>query len=109
MSPWAGRDGGRLGPEPRGAAHLAAVERLKDWTRARFVLSQDETVTVTQAAPSAPGFPPVETLVSFWTTDGTPHHFKVFKPAEEIVEDDMPPPWMKAALAGAPGVSCSCC
>ena len=94
---------------PRGETHLLAVERLKDWTRGRFVLTPDETVLVTEGPTSLPGYPPIETLVAFWTTDGTRHHFKVFKPVEEIVEDDFPPPWLKASLAYSEGMSCPCC
>jgi nitrate reductase delta subunit len=92
-----------------GEVHLLAVERLKDWTRGRFVLTPDETVLVTETPTSLPGYPPIETLVAFWTTDGTRHHFKVFKPVEEIVEDDFPPPWLKASLAYSEGMSCPCC
>lgn len=89
--------------------HLVAVERLKDWTRGRFVLTPDETVIVTEGPTTLPGYPPVETLVAFWTLDGTRHHFKVFKPVEQIVEDDFPPPWLKASLAYSEGMQCPCC
>ena len=92
-----------------GETHLLAVERLKDWTRGRFVLTPDETVLVTENPTSLPGYPPIATLVAFWTTDGTRHHFKVFKPVEEIVEEDFPPPWLKASLAYSEGMSCPCC
>ena len=93
----------------RGETHLAAVERLKDWARDRFVLAPEETVLVAEGPTSLPGYPPVETLVAFWTADGTRHHFKVFKPVEEIVEDDFPPPWLKASLAYSEGMQCPCC
>ena len=95
--------------KPKDAGHLEAVERLKDWTRSRFVLTPGETVLVAEGPTSIPGYPPVETLIAFWTEDGTRHHFKVFKPVVDIGEEDFPPPWLKASLAYSQGVQCSCC
>ena len=95
--------------KPKDAGHLEAVERLKDWTRSRFVLTPDETVLIAEGPTSIPGYPPVETLIAFWTGDGTRHHFKVFKPVVEIAEDDFPPPWLKASLAASDGITCACC
>ena len=109
MSLWGTpRGDGRLGPAPREAAHLEGVARLKEWTRARFCLTQDDVVLVTEGVPTLPGYPAVETVVAFWSAD-EPHHFKVFKPAGDVLEADLPPPWMKEALAGAPGIACACC
>jgi hypothetical protein len=65
----------RPGESRHGETHLLAVERLKDWTRARIVLTPDETVLVTENPTSLPGYPPIETLVAFWTTVGTRHLF----------------------------------
>jgi nitrate reductase delta subunit len=111
MSLWSGQDPDARGPGSarKGEPHLDAVERLKDWTRGRFVLVAEETVLVSESATTLPGYPPTQTLVAFWTLDGTRHHFKVFKPVEEVVEDDLPPPWLKASLAYSEGMSCSCC
>ncbi len=111
MSLWAdaGDTGARFGPARKGHAHLEAVERLKDWTRARFALGEDETVVVAQIARALPGFPPLETVVAFWTLDGTRHHFRVFKPVEGVIEEDVPPAWLKESLALAEGVECACC
>jgi hypothetical protein len=47
--------------------------------------------------------------VAFRTCDATRHHFKVFKRVEEVVEGDLPPSWMKAALAASAGFGCECC
>jgi hypothetical protein len=111
MSLWSGQDPNTRGPggARKGEPHLACVERLKDWTRERFVLVPQETVLVTESPTTLPGHPPTQTLVAFWTLDGTRHHFKVFKPVEEVVEDDLPPPWLKASLAYSEGMSCPCC
>ena len=111
MSLWAdiAEPGTRFGPLRKGPGHLDAVERLKDWTRARFALGDADTVVVSELARVLPGFPPLETVVAFWTADGTRHHFKVFKPVEGVVEEDLPPAWLKDALALSEGVECACC
>jgi hypothetical protein len=90
-----------------GAVHLEAVERVKDWTRERFGLDEGQTVVLQESACTLPGFPPLETLVAFWTADGERHHFKVFKPVEEVSGEDVPPSWMKDSLAG--DIACECC
>ena len=86
----------------------AALERVRAWTLARFALAADETVMVSEIACAVPGCPPIETHVVFWTGQGR-HHFKVFKPLAEVVEDDLPPAFMKNALIWVEGVECSCC
>jgi len=93
----------------KGAAHLDAVERVKDWTRARFSLTDTEIVLVSEIARPLPGCPPLETVVAFWSADGTRHHFTVFKPAEEVREDDVPPAWLREALSASQGIDCACC
>ena len=111
MSLWAdtGDSGARFGAARKGPAHLDAVERLQDWTRGRFALAADETVVVSEIASALPGFPPLETSVAFWTVDGTRHHFRVFKPVEGVIEEDLPPAWLKDSLALSEGVDCACC
>ena len=56
-----------------------------------------------------PGCPPLETVIAFWTEGDRRHHFKVFKPVAEVVLDDLPPAWMKDALAVPEGFECDCC
>jgi nitrate reductase delta subunit len=46
--------------------------------------------------------------VVFWTALGR-HHFQVFKPLAEVVEDDLPPAFMKNALIATDVIDCSCC
>jgi hypothetical protein len=88
--------------------HGPALDRLRDWTRARFSLADDETVMATQMACTVPGCPPIETHIVFWTVLGR-HHFKVFKPVAEVTEDDLPPAFMKDALVALEGSDCDCC
>ena len=63
---------------------------------------------VAQVDCAVPGCPPLETVVAFWV-EGTRHHFKVFKPLAEVVEDDLPPAWLKGGLTDVPGEGCDCC
>ncbi len=88
---------------------LEAAESLKDWTRERFALLERETVLVTERDSPLPGCPPRETIVAFWTADGTRHHFKVFKPMEDVAPEDLPPAWLKDSLALSEGIECACC
>jgi hypothetical protein len=86
----------------------AAADRVRDWTRTRFALTDDETVMVSEVACGVPGCPPVETHLVFWTAAGR-HHFKIFKPLADVVEDDLPPAFMKNALVALEGIDCDCC
>lgn len=86
-----------------------AATRLKAWTRSRFGLAGDATLLVTELQSAVPGFPPLHTVVAFWTPERKHYHFKVFKPLEQVVEDDLPPAWYRDALAVTPGIDCGCC
>jgi hypothetical protein len=86
----------------------AAATRVKQWTRARFGLG-NETILVTEVENGTPGFPPLSTVVSFWNAERKHYHFRVFKPLEQVTEQDIPPSWYQDALAVSPGVDCGCC
>ncbi|HWF97139.1 MAG TPA: hypothetical protein VG291_19490, partial [Xanthobacteraceae bacterium] len=66
-------------------------------------------VMVAEVTCAVPGCPPLETVVAFWTGTDIRHHFKVFKPLTEVVADDLPPAWLKNALAEIEGGGCECC
>ena len=83
-----------------------AASRVKRWTRERF---GDVTVLVSELESAQPGFPPLQTVVAFWTAERKHYHFRVFKPLEEVGEADIPPAWYREALAVTPGIDCSCC
>jgi hypothetical protein len=91
----------------RSPKHLGALDRVRGWVRERFRLDE-ETIMVSQVSCSVPGCPPIETVVVFWTDQGR-HHFKIFKPVEDVVEDDLPPAFMKNALVVLDGIDCDCC
>ena len=98
-----------LGVVNKGPDQRAAAERVERWTRARFTLPDDAAVMVSELNCAVPGCPPLETVVGFWEGGGKRHHYKVFKPITEIVEDDLPPSWLKPALAEMPMLGCECC
>lgn len=87
----------------------AALERVRGWTRARFGLADGAAILVAQVACSLPGCPPLETVVAFWTGPATRHQFKLFKPLAEVVEDDLPPSWMRNALVVDEDSGFECC
>ncbi len=88
--------------------HSAALERVREWTRERFALCEDNAIFVAEVACGLPGCPPLETVVAFWA-DEKRHHFKVFKPVAEVALDDLPVAWLKSALVVPEGVDCECC
>ena len=88
--------------------HTAALDRVRKWVRARFVLGEDAAILVAEVACAVPGCPPIETVIAFWS-DEKRHHFKVFKPVSDVDADDLPPRWMKRALAVPDDFACDCC
>ena len=97
-----------LGFRRKGSIDSAALDRVREWTRARFAIGDDEAIMVSEIVCAVPGCPPIETHVVFWTAVGR-HHFMVFKPLAEAVEDDLPPAFMKNALVALEGMDCGCC
>ena len=97
-----------LRPIDKRPEQLEAVERVKEWTRARFKLAEDATILVSEVACGLPGCPPLETVIVFWI-DETRHHFKIFKPVAEVVYEDLPFAWLKDALAVPEDFVCDCC
>jgi nitrate reductase delta subunit len=98
-----------LGNTRRSPQHLAALDAISQWTRARFRLPDACAVVVTEMDCALPGCPPLETVVAFWSADNTRHHFKIFKPARTVVPEDLPYSWMLNSLAVPEGFSCECC
>jgi len=88
--------------------HVAALARVREWTRARFKLSDEAAILVAEVACMLPGCPPLETVVAFWN-DGKRHHFKIFKPVNDVIYDDLPFAWLKDSLVVPEGAECDCC
>jgi hypothetical protein len=91
-----------------GPDYGAALDRLREWTRSRFALASDTTVMASEVSCGVPGCPPIETHVVFWTSLGR-HHFKLFKPATQVTEADLPPAFMKDAIIALEGADADCC
>jgi hypothetical protein len=76
-------EGNRARPRParrplkRSPEQLAALDRVRNWTRARFALSEEAAIVVAEVACGLPGCPPVETVVAFWAAGDTWRQFKV--------------------------------
>ena len=88
--------------------HRAALDRVREWTRGRFELADEAAILVAEIACAVPGCPPLETVIAFWSGERR-HHAKVFKPVREVTEDDLPPRWMKDAIAVPDDFECDCC
>jgi hypothetical protein len=100
----------KLGSFRKGPQQLEALDRVKNWTRERFSLPEDAAILVTEVNCTIPGCPPLETVIAFWSNHETRHDFKVFKKAEAIVEDDLPPAWLKDSLISDDDENgCPCC
>jgi nitrate reductase delta subunit len=95
-----------LRPE-RNPDHRRALDRVREWVRARFALDEG-AILVAEMACAVPGCPPIETVIAFWS-DERRHHFKVFKPVAEVTAEDLPPAWYKGALAVPDDFYCTCC
>jgi len=91
-------------------AHLDALARLREWTRARFGLSDEAVIMVAEIECQVPGCPPIETIVAFWTGEvGTRYRFKIFKPVADVVADDLPVSWLLPSLVDYGDLGCDCC
>ncbi len=90
-------------------AQDAAYAQVQRWVRERFSLGADTAVLVSELACNLSGCPPLETVIAFWSAADKRHHYKVFKPVQEVSADDLPPYWMKDALAVPPDWACDCC
>jgi len=85
----------RFGAKPENVEFLS---RIEGWTRARFGLDPADIVLVSEEASGLPGFPALDTTVRFWTDPITRYRLRVFKPARDVVADDLPPAWLLPAL-----------
>ena len=97
-----------LGSLRKSPEQLRGLERVRAWTRERFGLDDNAVLLATEVACALPGCPPLETVVAFWIGERR-HHFKVFKPAAEVVPADLPYAWMKDGLFVPEGFACDCC
>ena len=98
-----------LGSPRKSDNHIAAVDRVREWTRERFSFPRGAVILVAQINCQVPGCPPVETLVAFWGEDETRYRFKLFKPVEQVLNEDLPIYWLLPSLIDYDGLGCDCC
>ena len=98
-----------FGTLPQSPLQSAALRQVEAWTRERFSLPGEVAVLVTELPCAQPGCPPLETVIAFWTAPDRRHHYKVFKPVQQVRADDLPPYWMRDALVLPPDYECGCC
>ena len=89
----------------------AALSRVEAEVRAHFRLPPEASVLVTELVCALPGCPPLETVIAWWSGAAEPlrHHCKVFKPVQQVSAADLPPWWMRDALAVPPDWAGGCC
>jgi hypothetical protein len=92
----------------RSPQHLQVLDRVREWTRQRFKLSDETAILISEIACALPGCPPLETVIAFWANEQR-YHFKIFKPVAELVIDDLPFVWQKDSLAVPVDFVCDCC
>ena len=97
-----------FGPVRKAPEHLRALDRVEAWTRDRFKLPRNAVISISQIACALPGCAPLETVVLFWIAEQR-YEFKLFKPVENVVCDDLPYAWLKDALAVQEGFEWDCC
>jgi hypothetical protein len=90
----------------RGTTDCAAVARAKAWTRQGFALGADRMIFIAAVACGLPGCPPVESVIALWMAPDRRYGFKVFKPIEAVVGNDLPPSWMKDAIIADEPADC---
>jgi len=95
-------------PVKKSPERLQVIERVTEWTRERFRLPREAVISVSEIACPLPGCPPLETVVVFWMAEQR-YQFKLFKPVEKVVSDDLPYAWLKDALAVSEGFENDCC
>src|SRR6476646_7035683 len=89
--------------------HAAVLDRVRAWTRERFAVADDAAILVSEVSCALRGCPARDTVVAFSTENERRHQFKLFKPVAEVVMDDLPPRWLKDALAAIEALRYECC
>ncbi len=77
---------------------IAQLERIERMVRARYGISDDDIVLVTEEAGRVPGLPVRMTTILFWTGKSIRHRLRLFMPAVAVEEADLPQSWLRGAL-----------
>lgn len=78
--------------------NLMYLERVEGWVRKRFSLGEEDIVFISEVNSGIPGYPPLETVITFWGDVEVRYQFKIFKPVADVSEDDLPISWLKESL-----------
>jgi hypothetical protein len=78
-----------LAPRPRGGAIVAAIDRVRRFTRSAMELADDEPVAVTEIACRIPGCPPIETVIVAMPHAGHWLRTSVHKSVGDVEEADV--------------------
>jgi len=73
------------------------AERIRGWVREALGLDESSTISVMEMRCPDPDCPPHETVIAVLDDPGNPRRYRIFKPMQEVVRDDV------TALAGNPG------
>lgn len=65
------------------------AERIRNWVRTIWALSDDTTVMVTELECREPGCPPIETVIALLEGPGQTRQFKVHKSAQDVDRKDV--------------------
>jgi hypothetical protein len=98
-----------LGTVKKTLDQMSDLDRVANDVRGLLGLSGQAVVSVSEAACSKPGCPPLETIVVFWGADGMRHRFKIFKPAFQVAKSDIPAAWLRRAQEEPEEHDDTCC
>ncbi|MBX2835507.1 MAG: hypothetical protein KTR35_01550 [Gammaproteobacteria bacterium] len=87
-------------------AALDDLDRVENWTRTRYALQEKDIVLVNEQENRTPGFPRLETVVTFWAEQNIRYRFRIFKPVKGVVETDLPVTWLKPSLIDYGDIDC---
>lgn len=84
---------------------LDDITRIEGLVRAHFKIAPADIVLVSQDRGTKPGFPPMETNVVFWKGEKR-YRLKIFTPAAEVTEQDLPVDWLLPVLEDTGEAGC---
>ncbi len=84
----------RLAP---GQDTLEDICRVEALIRERFKVASSDIILVSQDAGIKPGFPPLETNVSFWK-NANRYRLTIFTPVSHVLDKDLPVDWLLPSL-----------
>ena len=78
--------------------NLTQLEHIENVVRQRYGVGDDQIVLVSEEPTRMTGGPEYMTTVLFWRGPETRYKVRMFKPAADVTEADLPPSWLQSAL-----------